>query len=93
MTLPASERFRNQLQADTLLKKIACHESIAQKWERTAVEREVALFASIYRRLVGVAPERRRNLVAALQPVREDGHRSVHDVIAHVNQLKPSSGG
>ncbi len=93
MTPPASERFRNRLQADTLLRKIACHEGIARQWERATLERERTLYAGIYRRLVGVAPESRRDLAAALEPVRERGHRPVRVVVRDANQLKPSSSG
>lgn len=89
------DHHRHRVQARVALTKLAGSERIAQQWERLTCDHLRASVARAYRRLIGVNPDQRQVLRAALEQVRLDGRRSVADVLSDFGgqSQNPSSTG
>jgi hypothetical protein len=93
MPFSESDRLRHQLAAETKLAELDLHEDVAELHD-AAVGAERARFAAWYRELIGVHPDRRRELRDAVARIEARGERPVADAVREIGQTpNPSSAG
>lgn len=78
--LPSAGDYPQEVEAELKLAEMDRHENLAA--EAKAATSFGYVFADRYRELIGVAPEQRHKLRAALERIRAGGGQSVENVIA-----------
>lgn len=83
---PTAEEYRETLRAETLLARMDWFEKFAGWHDEEACPRARNKIAESYRRVIGVHPDFRQQLRAALERVRENGRVPVSDVVHSINR-------
>lgn len=76
------QALRAQDDAEVKLAEIDLHEELAELYEAEACPQLRRQFAELYRRLIGVYPEQRRELQEAMGQILAGGGASVDNVLA-----------
>jgi hypothetical protein len=89
---PTAESLLEALRAEERLARMALVEDMGVLADTEASPRLRRKFAAQYRRVIGVNPERRRELRIALEGVKAGGGRPVADVIDSINREDHANG-